>query len=276
MTTTLSNAEIELSKQMGDFWSSSATATVSNIKLTDTVLKDVPSDWLTDDTHLQMTTLNAAADTSERLIATLNITDGFVTWNRALAGNSTNADTYRIHRLFTASEKRRALINACKMAFPSIHERIWDESTTTATNCRISIINMGFAQHKPHEISIATNSAKNYGIWTPLRRWSVDVANGTLYHQRVAANLNVRIRGIGYLGWSAETWAGTINIDEPQLQILVAEAALYLCNQKSLPTETSGVSKQWMEAKANWEKELRSRKAQFGMEGPQTITQWGM
>ena len=35
---------------------------------------------------------------------------------------------YEVHRLFTASDKRRALIAAARMAYPHIHEKIWDES----------------------------------------------------------------------------------------------------------------------------------------------------
>ena len=35
---------------------------------------------------------------------------------------------YEVHRLFTASEKRIALIAAARMAWPYIHEKVWDES----------------------------------------------------------------------------------------------------------------------------------------------------
>jgi hypothetical protein len=427
MSTTLSNAEIELSKQTGDFWSSSATATASNTQLTDSALVEKTIDWLTDETYLQMTTLNTAVSSAERLISTINVTSGFVTWNRTLTGNTINTDTYRIHRLFSASEKSRALINACKMMFPYAHERIRNESKTTgdwlkdgglevwtsataptywtvnattanqcsnagyvtrgiyscklttaigdisqglalnpdllelkgktitfkgklncsATNCarlqitdgitttnsayhagdssfgddfidieqsiaenatavtfkvlhanasattyvddlrvigprrdKVYIGDLGLAQNQPHVVSYSSDGNIYSEPWITLHNYNVDADGGYLNIEGMPADYRLRIEGIGYLdfklsGASSTNWAAVVNVDDPQLQILVAQAAIYLCNQKALPSEVSGVSDQWYKARANWENELQKRKAQFGMTAPPATTHWG-
>ena len=63
----------------------------------------------------------------ERQISSLDNSTGTLT---ILAHDNTTgtAMDYEVHRLFTASDKRIALIAAARMAYPHIHEKIWDES----------------------------------------------------------------------------------------------------------------------------------------------------
>jgi len=91
----------------------------------------------------------------------------------------------------------------------------------------------------------------------------------------------LRIRGIGYLdflvsGASSTAWTATIALDSPQLDILVAEAAIYLCQQMLLPTETAGTSQQWGQSLAYWYSELANRRAKYGMKAPATTIHWGI
>lgn len=425
MSTTLSNCEQELSKQLGDWWASNATSTASNVTLVDTSLKAKLNDWITDDTYLQMVTMNGAANSEESRISALNSTSGTLTF-LALTGNTVSGDSYRVHRLFTASEKRRALINACKVSFPFLHENIKDESKTTgdwlidggleiwsstsalnywttnavtlaqvttngivtrgkycanlttaagdiyqglsknpdlqeltgqtvtfkgklkcnvancaflqitdgitttnsgyagttypsdrdfievtqtinsnpteitfkviktntaaslsvddlrvigATKNKIYIGDLNLAQNTPMEITYSSDSNIFREPWLPLRNWDVDTT-GWLFLKNFPSDYRLRIRGIGYLDFKVSgvvntSWSATVNIDDPQTQILVANAAVYLCSEMSLPTETSGTSKEWKEAKKEWINELNDRKTRFGMSSPNALTQWG-
>ncbi len=46
MSTTLLNAEVELSKQLGDYWASTTTGAGSATTMVDTALKDKANDWV--------------------------------------------------------------------------------------------------------------------------------------------------------------------------------------------------------------------------------------
>ncbi|GAH33605.1 unnamed protein product, partial [marine sediment metagenome] len=65
----------------------------------------------------------------ERKILSLDNDSGLLTFF-AHGAQIADATAYRIHRLFTASEKRLALIDAAKSAFPHIFKQIRDENKT--------------------------------------------------------------------------------------------------------------------------------------------------
>ena len=129
MTTTLSAAEIELAKQIGDYWSSTATSNgdAGGTTIVDTRLQSKMNDWVDSDVEVFDQITSGTYDTEERKITSLDNTTGTLT-TLAHGGAIASGVTYRIHRLFNASDKRIALINACKTSFPFLHKRITDNS----------------------------------------------------------------------------------------------------------------------------------------------------
>ena len=127
MTTALSVARQELSKQLNDFWASTTTGAGSTTTIVDTLLKAKQNAWIGKDMYDLITESGHASVDEERQISSLANSTGTLT---VLAHDNTTGTSmdYEVHRLFTASEKRIALIAAARMAWPYIHEKIWDES----------------------------------------------------------------------------------------------------------------------------------------------------
>ncbi len=127
MTTALSAARQELSRQLNDFWASTSTGAGSSSTIVDTLLKAKQNAWIGKDMYDLITESGHASVDEERLISSLDNSSGTLT---VLAHDNTTGTSmdYEVHRLFTASDKRRALIAAARMAWPHIHEKIWDES----------------------------------------------------------------------------------------------------------------------------------------------------
>lgn len=427
MSTSLANARIEASKQLGDYWAGTTTSAgaAGGTTIVDTALKAKANDWV--DTEGQAYDLiTQAADTSvdeERLISSLDNSTGTLTV-LAHSGQIGSAKTYEVHRLFTASEKRRALIAACREAFPAIYERVWTEefvsknwlkdgslerwttttnltdwteTTVTATQtstagyvkhgtysckldtatgyisqsitnhadlmrlagktvtlsaqvhcntasaCRLGILydgtnleysdyhdgdstwtedayplevtktisdnptdisfrvylanasatayvddlrviaeedyspriyvgHLGLAQNQPVQVFIEHNTYSQREPWILIPNVDIDYEGGWMYlPSGVAADYRVRVKGIGYLdflasGASSTAWTATVNIDQPQLDILVAQAILYLYQEMSVPNFTQGTRRDFQEMIAYWERELSRRIGKYGME----------
>ena len=127
MTTLLSACRVELSKQLNDYWASATTGAGSSSTIVDALLKAKQNAWIGKDMYDLITESSHASENEERLISSLDNSSGTLT---VLAHDNTTGTSmdYEVHRLFTASEKRQALIAAARMAWPHIHEKIWDES----------------------------------------------------------------------------------------------------------------------------------------------------
>ncbi|KKN74736.1 hypothetical protein LCGC14_0387780 [marine sediment metagenome] len=127
MTTALSVARVELSKQLNDDWVSTSTGAGSVTTIVDALLKAKQNAWIGKDMYDLITESGHASVDEERQISSLVGSTGILT---VLAHDNTTGTSmdYEVHRLFTASEKRIALIAAARMAYPDIHEKIWDES----------------------------------------------------------------------------------------------------------------------------------------------------
>lgn len=155
-----------------------------------------------------------------------------------------------------------------------------DARVITGTGNRIYIGNLGLTRNTPHQVLIEPSNYSTGEPWILIHGITYDSKNGYMYlPDSVSSDYRLRILGIGYLdflvsGSSATTWAATIDIDAPQLEILVAQAAIYLCNQKIVPTDTAGTSQAWAQAKNYWDAELNVRKAKFGMTSPSSTIKW--
>jgi len=430
MSTDLLSAEALLSKQLGDYWSSTTTGTgSSSTKIQDTALMAKANDWITDETYIMITdaTADNSTDEEERKATSLDNSTGDLTV-LALSGDPGDGKTYRIHRLFTASEKRRALIHSAKWCYPRIFKQIFDETkvlgdwlrngsceewasasypdhwrvdtvtatanttapyykhglksckldgsaghlyttntlvpdfdrlagktvtftaqvhTDTASSVRLAIYDgttttysdyhpgtsdwtedddplevqatiadtptsvefrvyyssgtayiddmrvtgqtrnmiyigdLGLARNQPHRVSRLRTIYGQREHPYPIRDGTVD-KDGWLHLPSTESGYTLRIEGIGYLdfydssGDVGTDWDDTIDIDSPQTEILVAGAAVYLCNQMIVPNETSGTSEQWEKALRYWQGEFRDRSAKFGMIPPNAMVSWGV
>lgn len=433
MSTTLLACEEELSKQLGDYWASTTTSDGASggTTLVDAALKAKENVWITDESYDMLTEepTSAAAIYEERKISSLSNTNGTLTV-LTHGGTIESGIDYRIHRLFPASEKRRALVSAAKKIYPACFAEIWDESlvsgnwlkdgsferwdddntltdwtddgtviltkttaspyykqgayscklgtaagyihqditnfddlkhlagktvtftlqgycavastlriaiydgtTTTYSSYRtaesawtehndplkvtatiqdnptaiefhilldtandayiddarvisdyrgkIYIGNLSLAKNKPHQVLIEPTNYSQEESWEKVRDYVVD-KDGYLYIPTTyPSDRRLRIRGIGYLdflasGVSSTAWTATIELDSPQLEILVAQAALYLYTWMAMPNYESGTREAYQQMIGYWKQELAERIAKFSMPSPGATIHWGV
>lgn len=129
MTTTLLVGEQELSKQMGDSWSSATTAAGATTSLVDNALEGKESAWITEESwaFLIEEPSSTASIYDERKITSFNTSNKTLT-TLSFSEAPGDAINYEVHRLWSPSEKRIALIYGARASFPYIHDKIWDES----------------------------------------------------------------------------------------------------------------------------------------------------
>ncbi len=428
MTTALSVARIELSKQLNDDWRSTTTSAgaTTDKTLVDAALIEKQNAWIGKDMYDLITSAtDSTVVDDERQIASLSNTNGTLALTRAHTARIATSVGYEIHRLFTASDKREALIAAARMAYPHIHEKIWDESmvsgnwlkdgsfeiwtsssalthwtTTTSTiaqtttspffmhgltSCKIStaagtikqtnttwddlkrlrgqtvtfsmqawcdtasclrlsitdgvntqtysnyhagdsawtqrepradnmyaqmfidwnatavtftihhevataisyvddarvigpyqprlfIDQLGLAQETPVQVEIEPWYYSTDEPWAQVFNGRLDTELGYLYlPSSVQRDRRLRIKGIGYLdflvsGASSTSWSATININSPQTDILVAQAAVYLYTQMSMPNFSRKTKQDFQEMIGFWENKLRVAIGKFYME----------
>ena len=426
MSVSLESALVELSKQIGDYWASTSTSGGSSTTIVDTALSAKAADWITDEAYDRIT--SGTYDDEERKISSLSSS---TLTTLAHGGTIATSVTYEIHRLFTATEKRRGLIYAARRIFPYCFKWVRDETLTlgnwlrdgdleynwtsttahtywkaststmtqtttlpyyrrsstsmkidtaagyvyqseaenkdlmdvsertvtftasgwcnTASCLRLAIYDgttttyssyhagdsewedyidsnemtvkatiaegvdtiefriyhdvgagisyvddlrvtgpvrdklyigdSGLALNKPHQILYSADTSIYREPWLLLRDYHVG-SDGYLYLPSGVSDYRLRILGIGYLdflvsGSASETWAATIAIDKPQLDILVAEAIVYLYMQMVIPNYTSGDNAQYAQALAYWQAELEARKRKYGMLPPPATIHWG-
>ena len=425
MTTALSACRVELSKQIGDFFAGTVTTGGDKTSLIDSSLIPYADDWINDWTWDFMTGTTNSGE--ERRIDSFDASAGDCTLVSAHTASVALTSTYEIHRLFPATQKRKALIYAARAGFPNIHEKIWDESMvsgnwlkdgsfeiwvssalshwtvttvtaaeantaglfkhgskscklsgttgtikqsisnwddlkrlagksvvftvqghssaasslyltiydgTTTTNSsyhlgtsdwtsddkplevsatiadtpteitftinyasgtayiddarvissssqpRLYIADLGLAQEYPTEVFVETSNYSDKEPWKLVHNAVIDTENGYLYLPPTVTNdRRLRIKGMGYLdflasGVSSTAWTATINIEKPQTDILVAQAALYLYTEMAMPNFSQGDRKDYMEMMGFWEQELRKRIGKHGMPIPSSVVKW--
>jgi hypothetical protein len=127
MSTTLYNAKIALSKDIGDWWSSTTTDAGAATSLVDTALLAKQADWVTDEAYVILTSepAGAASIYDERKVSSLASS---TLTTLAFAAAPGTGITYDLNRIFSPSDQRLALINASKAGFPYIHNKVRDET----------------------------------------------------------------------------------------------------------------------------------------------------
>ncbi|KKL48674.1 hypothetical protein LCGC14_2323160 [marine sediment metagenome] len=108
MTTALSAARQELSRQLNDDWRSTTTSAgaTTNKTLVDTALIEKQNAWIGKDMYDLITSAtDATVVDDERQIASLSNTNGTLALTRAHTARIATSVGYEIHRLFTASDR---------------------------------------------------------------------------------------------------------------------------------------------------------------------------
>ena len=144
---------------------------------------------------------------------------------------------------------------------------------------RIFIGDMGLARNIPHAVYQTHENWIHNDNWERMNDWFVD-KDGYLHVPRGLRDYFLKIEGIGYLdfidssGDSGTDWDDTINVNQPQLEILIAEAALWLYTTMAMPNFDSGQREDFERMIPFWKQEARSRRGRFGMDIPSATTKW--
>lgn len=156
-----------------------------------------------------------------------------------------------------------------------------DGRVMSGERAKLYIGHLGLGQNQPSQVSIEPSYYSQREDWLRLSGWKIDNA-GFLYLPTSCNNdRRLRVRGIGYLdflasGVSSTAWTSTINLDTPQLDILVAEAALYLYTQMALPNFESGTRQDYQAAMKFWQQARAVAVSRFGMVAPPATINWGV
>ena len=156
-----------------------------------------------------------------------------------------------------------------------------DARVISSPRSKVYIGHLGLAQNRPHQVLIEPSYYSQDEGWAVVRDWEVD-PDGYLYIPTdYLSDRRLRIKGLKVLdflasGVSSTAWTATIDIDQPQLDILIAEAAVYLYTQMSLPNFESGTAGEYQKMMGYWKQELAEREARSGMRVPPLTTRWGV
>ncbi len=128
---------------------------------------------------------------------------------------------------------------------------------------------LGLAQNLPHRVSVEQSDYNNRAPFLTLDSVEYDPESGFMRTPGLK-DLRLRIEGMGYLdflvsGVSSTAWTAIININSPQTDILVAQAALYLYTIMSMPNFDSGTTERFQQMMGFWQQELLRRKNLFRM-----------
>ena len=212
MTTSLETLLGDLSKQIGDYWASAATSGGSSTIIVDTALKAKANDWISDapqEMYDRITSLTY--DEEERKISSLDNSDGTLT-TLAHGGTIATATTYEIHRMFSASEKRRALVYAARQGFPYIFERIIDDSKTVGNWLRNGCVEIWTVSTWPASFAVsALTCAKNTTapyFSRGLSSAKLTGSAGYLYQSTTEVSELIELAGQS-LTFTAEVWSDT-------------------------------------------------------------------
>jgi len=201
MSTSLLNVLIALNKEIADDWAGTTTSSGSTTKTTvvDTALMAKANDWITDDCF-DFITSAGSTQYEERKISSLDNTNGTLT---VLAHTATIAAsaTYQVHRLFSASAKRTALIDAAKLCYPFIHKQIRDESLTIGNWLRDGDFEYNWSSTAAHTYWKVSNTANV----------TIEETTTAPYFKRGATSLKLA-GSAGYLYQSNTENSGLMNL----------------------------------------------------------------
>lgn len=221
-------------------------------------------------------TLQAWCDTASAL--RLSINDGTTqTYSSYHAGDSAWTEDNPQNDSFYVEQKIAE--NATQVAFTihfenaSANAYVDDGRVISGQRSPLYIGHLNFANNRPHSVEIEPSYYSQREPWIPVRGWTVDNADYLVIPTEYLNDRRLRLRGIGILdflasGASSELWTATIAIDEPQLRILVAEAALWLYQNMSMPNFDRSTREQFQQATQYWAQKSLEYREKFGMVAP--------
>lgn len=215
MSTTLEACMLELSRQIGDFWTGTTTSAgaAGGTTIVDTSLSAKANDWIADAPQEMYDRITSGTyDEQERKISSLDNTTGTLT-TLAHGGQIGSSVTYEVHRLFSASEKRRALIYAARKAFPYIFTEINDDSKTTGNWLRDGDLENGWTSSTVNSYWTASTSTMTKTTTAKYFKrgatsMKIDTAAGYVY-QDWSLNDNLKLLRGKQVTFKAETWCDT-------------------------------------------------------------------
>jgi hypothetical protein len=204
---------IELSKQIGDYWASTTTSSGSSTTVIDTALSAKANDWISDAPQEMYDRITSGTyDNEERKISSLDNTTVTLT-TLAHGGTIASAVTYEVHRLFNASEKRRALVYAAHRAFPDVFTEVKDTSLTIGNWLIDGDLENGWSSSSANSYWTASGSTITKTTTAKYFKRSatsmkIDTAAGYVYQDWSLNDDLKELRG-KQVTFSAEVWCDT-------------------------------------------------------------------
>jgi hypothetical protein len=164
----------------------------------------------------------------------------------------------------------------------AVNSYVDDARVQGPANNKVYIGDLNLLNNAPYKISVSDFNYDTESSWMLLHNYNVDKKNGWIeFYEQPLFGQTLRIEGIQLLdftlsGASSTAWTATINIDQPQLDILIAMAAYRLCMTRIMPTDTVGETKRWQDSAQYWMGEYQRRRSLFGMTSPGATVNWGV
>lgn len=216
-------ARTQLSTDISDLFISAATANgaADGSTLIDDALEDIVDDSLLQPNQTASFLITSgSADTDER--TTTGKVTNTVTMRRNFSAQVSSADTYELHRQFSAAEKDRAITQALDLVFPMVWKTVTFNVTIVADQFDYDITSAGFNNDIPHQVHRVSkgdseNTSKVYDWET---RFDVGGAAKLHLFTRYETGITLRLFGI-----AKPTLA---DISGTDLLILSSRAAMFL------------------------------------------------
>jgi hypothetical protein len=220
----LYTARAQLSKDIGDYFASVTTddGAASCLTLIDDALQEQdPDRFVTKQAavSIQGGQTGGPVTDEERGISSLAVDT--ITLKRAASVLLSTGLVYEVHRMFNAAEKDAALNIALNLCFPILWTYVQGEVTMVADQYDYDISALTIYRNSPHQVHLV--SSLDTEITTSLFNWKI---------------LNVKYLHIGFTPIAGRKLRcfgikvpAIANIDQPQLLILTARAAMYLYDQ---------------------------------------------
>lgn len=231
---TVQSARKRLSQDLGDEFNSTTTATAgAPNQLKDDRLKDYDDDrFVTRQSTIWIAggQTGGPANDEERGINTKS-SDVLTTFRNFSVTLPANIN-YEVHRLFSASEKDSAISVALDLCFPILWARVQTDITMVAEQYDYNISSAGFYNNTPHQVHIVSNQDTELTI--PLHAYDIRENDKLHLLFRPLDGRKLRLFGIRK--------ATLAEVNEPQLGILTARAAMFLLEQAitQVPTDLVG------------------------------------
>ncbi len=220
--TTAILARQQLSRDIGDFFASTATSTAGgSTTLVDTALQDFDDDDILNPfSNVTFMPTDGSQANEERAFASKS--GATATMKRVFTGAIQSGVAYEMHRLFTAAEKNDAITQALDLVFPMVWAPKTAEITIVDDQFDYDISASNFLFDSPHQVRLVSNDDTE--LTRPTYDWDVifNTSGNPRLHLETRFNAGDTLRLIGI---AAPLIADVTGRDIP---ILSAQAALYL------------------------------------------------